>query len=104
MATGLDRNGYAPSIMQSDRECYITGCGSPLVRHEIYYGTGRRELSKIYGCWVYLRPDWHNTGDYGVHGSKGYLLDQRLKKECQQVFEETRTRKQFVRLFGRSYL
>ena len=103
MAT-LDRNGYAPSIMQADRQCYVTGSTVNLVRHEIYYGRGRREASKRWGCWVWLRPDWHNTSNYGVPMWGGRDLDRRLKQACQRRFEELYSHEAFVRTFGRSYL
>lgn len=75
------------SIMQDKRECYISGFSTNLARHHIY-GGGRRQLSDIWGCWVWLRADWHNMADYGVHGKDGHALDMRLKRECQKRFEE----------------
>ena len=35
----LDRNGYAPSIVQDiEDRCERCGCGEDLVRHEIFFG------------------------------------------------------------------
>lgn len=89
------------SIMQSTKECYITQSTTGLHKHHIYAGQNRKNSEK-YGCWVWLRGDWHNLSDYGVHFNKP--LDTRLKQECQRRFEETRTRADFMRIFGRNYL
>ena len=100
----VDRNGYAPSILQTERKCYVTGLTGTLVRHEIYFGSGRGELSKPWGGWVWLRPDWRNTPSHGVHMFGGRKLDRRLKQECQRRFEELYSHETFIRTFGRSYL
>lgn len=41
---------------------------------------------------------------YGVHGRDGRELDLRLKRECQAKFEETHSREEFMKIFGRNYL
>lgn len=94
--------GKIKSIIQASKECYVSGSTDNLHKHHIYGGNGRRRLSEKYGCWVWLRADWHNASSYGVHFNK--QLDTRLKMECQEKFEETHTREQFMSLFGRSYL
>ena len=67
----LDRNGYAPTIMtEYDGKCFFTGSTSNLVRHEVFYGTANRKLSKEWGCWVYLTPQMHNMSNQGVHFNK----------------------------------
>lgn len=53
-----DRNGYSPSILQSDLEvCYNWPsdycCGGKLDRHEVFGGTYRAK-SKAFGLWVTL--------------------------------------------------
>lgn len=92
------------SIMQSARECYITGATNGLHKHHIYHGTALRKISDDNGFWVWLRWDWHNGSDYGVHGKNGHGFDVRLKRECQEKFEETHTREEFMALIGRNYL
>lgn len=90
------------SLLQNEKECYITHSTADLHKHHIYGGHGRRELSERYGCWVWLRADWHNMSGYGVHFN--HALDERLKQECQRAFEQRNTRDEFRRIFGRSYL
>lgn len=91
------------SIMQDKRECYITGETENIVKHHIF-GGGRRQLSEQWGCWIYLRPDWHNMADYGVHGSKGHRLDLRFKQVCQHRFEELYGHEKFMEVFKKNYL
>ena len=38
------------SIMQTRKECYITGSTYNLHKHHIFEGTGRRSQSEKYGC------------------------------------------------------
>lgn len=89
------------SILQDNRECFITGATEGLHRHHIYKGP-RRKMSDNNGFWVWLRCDWHNGANYGVHFN--HELDLRLKQECQRKFEETHTREDFRALIGKSYL
>ena len=89
------------SILQGDtRECYLTGATDGLHRHHIYFGTPNRKISEANGFWVWLRWDWHNGAEYGVHFNRD--LDLKLKRECQE--EETHSREEFRKLIGKSYL
>ncbi len=89
------------SILQDRRECYITGSTEGLHRHHVYAGS-RRKASDAWGCWVWLRWDWHNGADYGVHSSPE--LDRRLKRECQEKFEELYGHEKFMKVFGKNFL
>ena len=89
------------SILQTEKECYITGSISQLHKHHIYGGS-RRKTSDKWGCWVWLRADWHNLSDYGVHFNKD--LDTRLKRECQERFEKLYGHEKFMSVFGKNYL
>ena len=91
----------ANSIMQSAKQCYIDESTRNLHKHHIY-GGARRKLSEKYGCWVWLTAENHNMSNNGVHFN--HELDSRLKRECQAKFEETHTRAEFMRIFGRNYL
>ena len=90
------------SIMSNERECFICKDTRVLHKHHIFGGIGRREMSEHFGCWVYLCPRHHNMSDIGVHFNKP--LDLSLKRMCQAKFEETHTRAEWHRYFGRSYL
>lgn len=87
--------------MQDRKECFITGATENLHKHHIY-GGGRRSASEHYGCWIYLREDWHNLSSYGVHFN--HDLDRKLKAACQREFEKTYTRESFIGIFGRNYI
>ena len=89
------------SIMQTEKECYITGSTEDLHKHHIYPGS-RRNASEKWGCWVWLRSDWHNMAGYGVHND--LALDSRLKAECQIEFERRYGHEKFMEVFGKSYL
>ena len=91
----LDRNGYAPSIVQE--EPFNT---DGMVRHEIYYGVKCRAISKREGFWLYLWPAEHSY----LHDNPDTGIDKRLKQKCQSIFEETHSREEFEELIGRSYL
>ena len=93
----------AKSIMQTEKECFMTGSTVNLHKHHIYAG-GRRKISEREGFWVWLRGDYHNQSDYGVHGKDGHELDFELKRICQARYEESHTREDFVKLIGKSYL
>lgn len=88
------------SIISSEVECLV--CKSPHVhKHHIYAGS-RRKLSEEYGCWCFLCPRHHNMSDSGVHFDT--VLDLKLKKLCQELFEEDHSREEFISIFGKSYL
>ena len=91
----------AKSILQTEKECYITGSTDGLHKHHIYFGQNRQNSEK-YGCWVWLRADWHNMADYGVHFNKE--LDVRLKMECQRAFEKLYGHEKFMTVFGKNWL
>ena len=91
--------------MQDGKYCYITGyCADGLHKHHIYFGTGRRRISEMFGFWVWLKPELHNASRFGAHGMEGHELDMKLKRECQAEFEKTHTREEFRALIGKSYL
>ena len=92
----------ADSIMQPGRkECYITGSTTQLCKHHIY-AAGRRKAADEWGCWIWLRWDWHTGADYSVH--KNSDLDLRLKQECQRKFEQLHGHEQFMNVFGKSWI
>lgn len=101
----LDRNGYAPSILDGHDKyhcwlCDKNGSGK-LDRHEIFHGPFR-DKSKALGLWVHLcHSECHLNG---VH--KYGELDRGLKQEGQKaaMAEYSWTAEQFAVEFGRNYL
>lgn len=90
------------SILQDEKVCYITGSQTHLHKHHVFFGNGNRKISEENGFWVWLRADWHNLSDYGVHFNK--TLDLSLKQACQRKYEETHSRAEFMALIGKNYL
>ena len=67
----LDRNGYAPSIMETTAgTCYLCGAQTATERHEVF-GSALRTKSKEHGLWVNLCPCCHRTAPYAVHRDGG---------------------------------
>ena len=91
------------SIIQREKECYITGRTDQLESHHIFGGQPNRQLSEKYGLKVWLTQDYHNEPPNGVHHNKE-LMD-KLHKDGQRAFEMVHgTRKDFLEIFGRNYL
>lgn len=96
--TRLDSNGYAPSIMETeDGLCFMHKGKCETVRHEIYFGTGNRKVSKANGFWVNICPRCHAY----IHANKD--TDEELKRECYRVFTRSHSPEDFFRLIGRYY-
>lgn len=91
------------SIIQDTKECYITGSTFNLNSHHVFGGSNRK-LSEKFGLKVWLRADWHNMSDYGVHFDKPF--DDDLKKEVQKKAMKyyNWTTEDFIGIFGRNYL
>lgn len=91
------------SIIQSEKECYITGSAFNLHEHHVYGGS-RRKLSEKYGLKIYLRSDWHNIADYSVH--RDPVLDKKIKAEVQKIAMEHYkwTVEDFISIFGKNYI
>ena len=105
----LDRNGYAPSILQMDRGgpyCYLclrNGSADPLNRHEVF-GGAYRQKSKRLGLWVYLCHESCHQGPNGVHRNPKLAHD--LKQAAQRAAMEFYgwNVEDFIREFGKNYL
>lgn len=91
------------SIMSNEKICYVCHTTENIHRHHIFYGMSNRKNSEEQGCWCYLCAMHHNMSSVGVHYNQA--LNLRLKRECQQRWEELNgTREQFRQIFGKSYL
>jgi hypothetical protein len=86
----------APSIMQTDKECYLSGVRQNLVKHHIFPGR-RRKASDEWGCWVWLAADRH-TGADGVHNDSAAMRV--LQDECRARFTAMYGEDKFVEVFG----
>lgn len=102
----LDRNGYAPSILQEyESACFICfGCHEKLDRHEVFGGANRQK-SKRLGLWVTLCHNQHHIfGPRSVHQCRE--VDLNLKRMAQQeaMIRYGWSVEDFIREFGRNYL
>ena len=89
-------------VFQKEKKCYVCGAMFNIHKHHIFYGTSNRKHSEEYGLTVYLCGKHHNLSNEGVHFNKP--LDLKLKQLAQKKFEETHTREEFIKIFGKSVL
>ena len=89
------------SILQNKKYCLICGTEIKLHKHHVYAGNPNRKKSEENGCWCWL-CQYHHTGDGGVHQDPD--LDRALKQRCQNKFEATHSREEFIKIFGKSWL
>lgn len=89
------------SILQSEKESFLSRRTRNLHKHHIYFGNPGRKLSEKWGCWCWLTADEH-VGSMGAHNNRD--LDLYLKRICQKAFEERHGHPAFMEVFGRNYL
>ena len=89
------------SIIQIHKECFMCHRTGDLHSHHIFGGPNRK-WSEKYGLKIWLCPEHHNMSDNGVHFNKA--LDLQIKQIAQREFEDTYTREEFMRIFGKNYL
>lgn len=90
------------SIISNKKECYICGTTLNLHRHHIYMGCANRKNSEKYGCWCYLCANHHNFTNFSVH--MNHELDVKMKKLCQEKFEDIHGHDKFMGVFGKNWL
>lgn len=101
----LDRNGYAPSLIQekTDVVCWVDGCNctEQLNRHEVFHGANRTK-SKAFGCWVTLCY-YHHAG---IHNGQLPNIDRKLKVRCQSAYMRRYQQSvfDFIHTFGKNYI
>ncbi|WP_167955081.1 hypothetical protein [Anaerosporobacter faecicola] len=89
------------SIMQTEKKCFICARRKYLEEHHIFGGTANRKKSEKHGLKVWLCYEDHR-GNSGVHFNR--VVDLALKAAGQKKFEETHTREEFRKEFGKSWL
>lgn len=104
----MERRKKQKSILQdqSKKQCYLCMLLEGDYRekqvedHHIFFGPNRKN-SETYGFKVNLCIPHHREGKEAVHQNRDN--DLLLKKICQQEYEKTHAREEFVRIIGRSY-
>lgn len=90
------------SILQKDNDrCFICGSRRWLEEHHVF-GASNRKNSEKHGLKVKLCHYCHNEPPDGVHHNR--QNDLALKRLAQRKFEETHSREDFMKIFGRNYL
>jgi hypothetical protein len=89
------KNNPVPTINDICRYCQNTYAST----HEVFEGTGRRQLSIKYKLQVKVCNDCH--GDIQLHPLTGRDLE--LKKEFQQKFIDTYGYELWMKIFMRDY-
>ena len=96
------------SIIEPDTYCFI--CATVHKKyvfqgteeHHVFFGVKNKQLADEDGLTVHLCPECHREGKEAVH--KNHLADMYLKVIAQAKYEETHTRDEFIRRYGKSYL
>lgn len=104
------RKKHRKSILQNetDQHCFLCMMEGNyqlydvLHEHHVFFGTANREKSEEYGMKVNLCLSHHETGKHAVHRDRN--TDLKLKRIAQERFEETHSREEFRKIFGKSYL
>lgn len=86
--------------MTDSLSCVLCGSYRDIQHHHIFGGPYRKASTK-YGLVVPLCMACH-TGPRGVHSD--HQLNLILKRQAQEEFEQTHSRAEFRRVFGKSYL
>ena len=95
------------SILQDKKACFLCGKAQAygwnrLEEHHCFGGANRR-WSEKYGLKVWLCGNsCHREGTRAVHKSRE--TDLMVKRAAQRKFEETHSRADFMRIFGRNYV
>ena len=82
------------------RRCYLCGSYRNVEKHHVYSGPYRKASEK-HRMTVDLCAECHR-GPQGVH--QDAEQNKRLKAGFQGKFEETHSREEFRRIFGKSYI
>lgn len=101
----LDRNGYAPSIIQTSGGCYLCrgNGGGKLDRHEPW-GAANRQKSKEYGLWVNLCHLGCHEGPGSVHDDAALAREQRKDAQRAAMLRYGWSREEWIARFGKSEL
>lgn len=102
----LDRNGYAPSIIQDNGYgCFLCDHNDDkLDRHEVFFGASRDKAKRL-GLWVLLcHNDCHIFGKEAVHNNRAnrILLQQAGQMAAMECYGWTV--EDFRREFYKNYL
>lgn len=84
-------------------QCFICGKRGNMERHHVFGGACRK-LSEKYGCVVTLCHECHNEPPDGVHFNAENMLALRKRVQKAAMRAYGWSEKDFIKIFGRSYL
>lgn len=101
----IKKRTYSLAKAEKERFSIITNnldkcviCGKKRANlHEVYYGTGKRQLSIKYGCVIPLCYQCHIK----IH--RDSVLSIIWKVKCQEMFKKAYPNLDFLEIFGKSY-
>lgn len=104
------RKRHKASILhEKDGTCYLCvklnndySYKRGLQEHHVFGGVANRPISEAEGLKVYLCLHHHEEGPEAVQNNKEN--NRLVQQDAQRAFEETHTREEFTKLFGRNYL
>jgi len=100
----LDRNGYAPSILQTEERCFLCGrTDRKLDRHEPFGGPYRAK-SKADGLWVLLCHYPCHEGPDGAHGRRRVAEYLRAYTQGKAMEVYGWTQAEWIARYGKNYL
>ena len=85
----------------NEKECFFCGSHDALQVHHIFGFYNRKKATED-GLCVWLCRRHHTDPKTGVHYNRE--MADRLRMIGQQKYEETHTREEFIRNYGRNYL
>lgn len=108
--TKKKRKRHKASILhEKDGTCYLCvklnndySYKRGLQEHHVFGGVANRPISEAEGLKVYLCLYHHEEGPEAVQNNKEN--NRLVQQDAQRAFEETHTREEFTKLFGRNYL
>lgn len=89
------------SFIGGTNECFICKSDYCLETHHLMNGAYKKAAEK-HGLLIKVCPNCHTQAPGAIHRDSLVLKD--LKKIGQEYFEQTSTREEFIKEFGRNYL
>ena len=100
MAKKVKLNAYEHSALTDDLEhCFL--CGKPSTQFHHVFGASNRNNATDDDMFI---PVCWNCHINKIHNEPSQRTDYGLKQFAQAVFEETHTREEFMKRYGKNYL
>ena len=84
--------------------CEVCGGNYMVQNHHIFFGPNRKISDKYKCCQILLCKHHHDLAHNKIPKLDGRAFDLELKRKAQTEWEQTRTREEFIKEFGKNYL